>query len=123
MDMSEAEILENYWASQEAGLAALTLSVTVFSGYILACYLIGAKLTKSQAGFISTAFTVISIVFLWAVAVYFSEGHSAAQLLKESHPSIVMLNANPTGVFVFTGIAAIIGALKFMWDIRHPKTE
>ena len=121
--MSEAEILENYWASQEVGLAALALSVTVFSGYLLACYLVGAKLTKSQAGFISTAFTVTSMVFLWGVTVYFSEGYSAGQLLKESHPSIVMLNANPAWIFVSTGLAAIIGALKFMWDIRHPKTE
>ena len=121
--MSEAEILENYWASQEAGLAALTLSVTVFSGYLLTCYLIGAKLTTSQAGFISIAFTAVSIVFLWGVAVYFSEGHSAAQLIKESHPSITMFNVNPAVALVLTGIAATIGALKFMWDIRHPKAE
>ena len=121
--MSEAEILENYWAAQQAGIAVLTLCVTVFSGYLLVCYLIGAKLSTSQAGFISVAFTAVSVVFLWGIAVYFSEGYSAGQLVKESHPSITMLNVNPAGTFVFTGIAAIIGALKFMWDIRHPTSQ
>ena len=63
------------------------------------------------------------MVCVWGVAVYFGEGHNTAQLLKESHPSIVMINVNAAWLFVSTGIAAIIGALKFMWDVRHPKAE
>ena len=33
--MSDAETLENYWASQEVGVARLALFITAFSAYLL----------------------------------------------------------------------------------------
>ena len=119
--MSEAEILESYWASQEVGVATLALFITAFSAYLLVCYLVGASLTRAQAVFISSAFTIFELVCMWGIAVYFSEGYSSALALEDNHPTITMIRADPTWIFIPLCLASIVGALKFMWDIRRPK--
>ena len=119
--MSEAEILENYWNSQEVGIAMLSVFISVFSAYLLVAYLAGAKLSKSQAIFISIAFTIFSLMCTWGTVVYFGEGYDAALLLVDNHPSLLSFNVNPVWISLPLLLAAVVSALMFMWDIRHPK--
>ena len=119
--MTETEILENYWHSQEMGVEVLSMFISVFSAYLLVAFLAGEKLTRFQACFISSAFTLFGLVVIWGTVVYWTEGYNAALSIGESHPAITMLRANPTWIFVLLEILAIIGGLLFMLDIRRRK--
>jgi hypothetical protein len=120
--MTESEILENYWNSQELGVAVLTMFISVFSAYLLAAFLAGTKLTRFQAGFISSAFTLFGLVVVWGTFVYWTEGYNAALSIEESHPAITIIRANPAWIFVVLEISAIVGGILFMLDIRKRKS-
>jgi hypothetical protein len=121
--MTEVEVLENYWNTQNAGIGVLSLFISVFSAYLLVAYLVGAKLTKFQFLFISSAFTIFELVCCWGTAVYFGEGYQMAMALEQTHPKLSVIPLDPTWIFLPLLLLGIIGALKFMWDIRKSNTN
>ena len=97
---------------------AMGLYVTVSSGYLLVAYLVGKDLTRLQAVIITvlyavfTAFNTIAVVSYFQTAVYF--GHAYGAGLAPRWPIY--------GLGLLLGLG-ILACLKFMWDVRHPKTE
>ena len=105
----------------------IAIYLSVVFGFIAAAYVAGAKLTKFQAGITYVIFTLFSI-FEIARIVAFGLGSNA--LVKQG----IEWGSNIDGQFVVdptirivagTGLWSVgaIGALLFMWSIRHPKTE
>jgi hypothetical protein len=97
---------------------AMALYVTVTSGYLLVAYLVGKDLTRLQAAIISVLYVVFSAFNTFAVVSYFQVayyyGHTYGTGLVPSWPPYGMGT-----LFIF----GILACLKFMWDVRHPKTE
>ena len=98
------------------GLTASGLYFTAVSGYLLAAYFIGKDLGRLQAAIITvvfvsfTATTAIGAVSFYQQAVFFGNTYG--------------LGHAPFWPVVSTGVIQSLGilvALKFMWDVRHPK--
>ena len=124
--METADYISMYWSGQDMGIQALMLYLTVSSGYLIVAYLAGAQLTKSQTLFVSALFLVFAFYALWGVAQYWASGDEARLALEELGADMIELNylgLNPVAIALPMGVLGILGSLKFMWDVRHPKTE
>jgi len=97
---------------------AMTLYLTVTSGYLLVAYLAGKELTRLQAAIITclymgfTATNTLAVISFFNAAIHY--GHTYGTGRMPLWPPYIV------GTMFFLGILA---CLKFMWDVRHPKTE
>jgi len=113
------EFILSVTALHETAFTALAIYLTVLSGYMVVAYSVGAELTKSQLIFINSIFLVFSLMLSFASYLYLI---SAYQLGLEYKPE-----ASPRSegimlvLFLITQCAAIMGALKFMFDIRKKR--
>ena len=100
------------------GGSAMGLYVTVTSGYLLVAYLAGKDLTRLQTVIISVlyvtfaTFNTLAVVSYFQSAFYFSHTYGAGRT-----PYWPVYGV---GTLFSLGIFA---CLKFMWDVRHPKTK
>ena len=101
-----------------AASGAMSLYLTVISGYLLVAYLVGKELTFLQTIIITTLFIFFCTTNTIATMSYMQSAHYFGQTYGEGRaPSWA---APVTGTLLALGVFA---ALKFMWDVRHPKTE
>ena len=104
----------------DAGLAVLT-------GYLLIAYFMGANLTLFQVTFVNIVFLLsrfanfLSLQGVVKINAYWNDK------IREIDPSIpfgVFGNADRGSILswvVFTAVT--FGAILFMWQVRHPKSE
>jgi phosphate/sulfate permease len=121
--MSEAEILQHFWSSIENGISSFMMYITVFSGYLLMAYVVGSRLTSAQCVIVTGAFLVFCGYVLWGSFVYYTSAYMAAKQLVDSHPHFLPIDLNPAYVVSVLLSTGALAALKFMWDVRHPKTD
>ena len=121
--MSQSDYVELFLGMQEAGATALTIYLTVISGYLVVAYLAGSDLSRFQNIFVSVVFVVFSGFATWGVVAYFLVGEQVRKVLEAGglDPSIAL---NPVGTHpaLIAGpmlVAGIFGALRFMWDVRR----
>jgi hypothetical protein len=98
--------------------------MTALSAYLVTAYILGAKLTRSQTTIINTCFVVFSALGIFAVR---GSGMRCLEFVAEVQA------INPERGFALTSevlwvifsamLLGIFVCLKFMWDIRHPKTD
>ena len=124
--MSQSDYSEIYWNAQEMGVNALMLYLTVITGYLVVAYFVGSELTRSQSRFISILFVVFAIYSLWGVTQYWWAGEMARVVLEAGdlgkNISLNFIGVNPAVIAGPMGIAGIYGALRFMSDVRRPKS-
>lgn len=107
-------VTENMGQSQ----GAMSIYLTVTSGYLLVAYLVGKDLTRLQVTIITSLFvffaglTTFGVMSYMESAVYFGHTYGAGR--------IPIWIPYPTAIVFGGGIAA---CLKFMWDVRHAETE
>ncbi|NND83194.1 MAG: hypothetical protein HKN50_12270 [Gammaproteobacteria bacterium] len=122
--MSEYELIEAFWSSQSAAATALVFYLSIVSGYLLVAYVAGHKLLRSQAAFINCLFVIFASFALWGTYLYFKAGTVYYQKLTDlgsAHALGVETSVPPHIVIAFILGVGILGCLKFMWDVRHPK--
>jgi hypothetical protein len=122
--MTEAELVESISYQFESALTVLSLYVTVTSAYLVVVYLAGSKLTRSQIAIISTLYVFIAVVStycFWAWSIWGIHYGDVLRSLETGAP--VFASRYIPGLFTFAMSSGILASLKFMWDIRHPKTE
>ena len=97
--------------------------LALFVAYLITAYRVGVDLTRLQACVINIGFVALIAAFSFSAT---SEALEAVRLWdmaggrsgEEIHTVEVVL------VYAFpVGIAALLAALSFMWQIRHPKIE
>ena len=122
--MTEAELLENAGIQWANFLTTFVLSMTILSGYLIAAYAVGASLTRSQV-------ILVNVIFFGTMAFIIvglnGFGGTAADLEAAAWTMTTQRTHAPTswgrwGVMIFV-VLCVFGALKFMWDVRHPKDE
>ena len=120
--MTEAELVESITSYYDLAGGAMSLYVTVSTGYLIAAYLIGSKLTSSQMIVISTLYAFITGVQTYAIFGYMSRAFSYVEMQRDLNPDLVAYSS-PIFYILMPAIfgAGILACLKFMWDIRHPK--
>jgi hypothetical protein len=119
--MSEAELVQHYWSSVENGLSALALYISVFTGYLLMAYLVGSRLTSVQCTIATGAFLVFTGYNIWGNIAFWNSAYVVAKELKDVRPELLLIDLNPAYIAAALLSIGVIGALKFMWDVRHPK--
>lgn len=120
--MSEGELWALIIDYNDSMMAAMSLYLTVLSGYLIVAYLAGSKLTRMQCSIITVAFVLSAFLFSGAVRGY---GYRALFLIgktSEEYHTWQMMN-EPSLLFILTTMAGgVIAALRFMWDVRHPRS-
>ena len=103
---------------------AFSIYITLLVAYLIASYMVGHKLTSTQSTIISSLFVVAATLPTWSVYTFMSRAIPIADALEKVNPD-VMYGAQPMARNIATAILilGIFAAMKFMWDIRHPKTE
>jgi hypothetical protein len=101
-----------------AASGAMSLYLTVISGYLLVAYLVGKDLTLLQTTIITTLFiffcstNTLATMSYMQNAYYFGQTYGAGRAQEWWAPL--------SGTLLALGVFA---ALKFMWDVRHPRTK
>ena len=105
-----------------AAMTAMGMFLTATSGYLIAAYFIGRQLTSLQAAIITGLFTWFALQMAFSTFAYLERAKYFLDSLEVAPPGI---GINSTIIFFAIGfeIFGIIACLKFMWDVRHPKTE
>jgi hypothetical protein len=124
MEMSLAELIESSASYYEITVDVLSLYLTATSGYLIVAYLVGSKLTRSQMTIVSILFAVVASLSAYAATAWIMRASYFTNQVRAADPAIP---ASPNQfVWVVVGMVlfgGIIACLKFMWDVRHPKTE
>lgn len=97
---------------------SLNLYLTTVSGYLLTAYFIGKDLTRAQCLIITVLFVVFAGLNLVATWNYFENAVYFGHTYGEARTSVWAASA-----VIPVLILGILASLKFMWDVRHPKTE
>ena len=124
MDLYQLSDLMNGMSSNIAEGQALFISV--LSAYLVVAYTVGASLTRYQVTFISILFLLMMSLGVFAqlrnIQMMSEWGYQVIALSgKESVPAAQAEIAK--WLFIAMRIALSIGALVFMWQVRHPKSE
>ena len=98
--------------------SAMSLYLTVTSGYLLVAYLVGKELTLPQTAIITTLFIFFTSANTVATVSYMSNAYYYGHTYGNGRAPF--WEAPATGMILSLGILA---SIKFMWDVRHPKTE
>lgn len=104
-------------------IAAQAIFYTTITAYLVVAYSVGKSLTTYQVAFINLAFLIAmttGVMGVFANASLIAEYNSIRQGLIEQRVPEVFDRA-----WVITSAAVrvvmILGALVFMWQVRHPK--
>ena len=122
--MTEAEILAVSHESWSNAISLVALFVSILSGYLIVAYLAGKNMTRSQIVIVNSLFVGLAGFLIMgqlafaslSIEMDFIAIEMSTQRFVRPQPYI------PYGLTIFYGIC-VIAALKFMWDVRHPKAE
>jgi len=126
--MTEYEIRDLFASTVSGSSEILSILISVISAYLIVSWLVGAKLTRPQVVWVNLLF----ITFSSMIVLRWTTGYRVAMYLQQDfiqlNPDItagLIVEITPERIAGITCIyaAAILGSLKFMWDVRHPKTE
>ena len=123
--MTEYEMTDIATALTSNILASQSLFLTVLFAYLLVAYIVGSKLTTFQAGFLSLIFLIVTLSSTTGAFAMAQDALSLGSRISElTGEGIASLSAAPIIlVGIFGGRVVIaLGALFFMWQVRHPKT-
>ena len=122
--MTEADLIEAIAAFNSSTQSWMGLYMSILSAYLIVAYLAGENLTRSQV-------TIVSICF--ATFAFLSAYSGVANATRILEFSTELRELNPRRIFAVSAwviimvkvllYGGIFVALKFMWDVRHPKTE
>ena len=118
--MTAQDYITIYWEAQSAGISALTVYISILSGYLIVFYVAGARLSARQSIFITLLFVVLSAVTVWGAYEYWSAAMEAARAVEKEF-LFTRLNINPAVFLVPLMVAGIFGCLSFAWEARKPK--
>ena len=107
-------------------IAGQAVFLTVVSAYLAVAYSVGKNLSVYQVCFINFIFLLFMFVGYFAMStnmemIYAYNSEKLA--LLDQKPSNQTLGNAAKLVFLGMRLAIAVGALIFMWQVRHAKTE
>ncbi len=122
--MTEYELVDAIASFNSGAGAWSAIYFTILSAYLIAAYMAGSQLTRSQVTIISAGFFIAASMCCFVAisqALRSVEFANEVRLLNPDRAFSVKLWIPQTwGALLSLGILV---ALKFMWDVRHPKTQ
>ena len=122
--MTEYELVDSIATYNSIMQAWLTVLVTILSAYLIAAYMVGSRLSRSQAAILNTLYLGYSVLIVFAIVSAGSRCLEFVVEIQELNPAREF-GLTPVILWVVLAVtsASVMVSLKFMWDIRHPKTE
>ena len=122
--MSDAELWELILISQGNMGSILGIFLSLISAYLIVAYLVGSTLTRVQSLTVNVLFLVAGITCTIASTAFLSRAAFLLQFTdpKYRSPGTGFIPIAPYIALVLF-ILGIVASLKFMWDVRHPKSD
>ena len=122
--MTEAELVSAAQAVWANVIALIAIMLSILSAYLVVAYMAGNKMTHSQVVIVNSLFVLVSIFLLWGA---FTLVQRAIEMATLAIDMSIQRTLGPTpnvarAIVVIFGVCPL-ASLKFMWDVRHPKTE
>lgn len=100
---------------------------TLVSGYLVVAYTVGNKLMRNQIAFINTLFVISTLFTTFAAVTALRNGLLAFRMGATHVEEMTAITAGQAAGFVIlvacVNFVIVLGCMKFMWDVRHPKSE
>ena len=122
--MTEYELADLVASTISNSLIIAPILISIASAYLVVAWVVGSKLDRSQVILINVLFVGFTSIFglSWARRIQIAISYQE-ELLKANPDRMAEIGEwLLPGVALF-GILIITACLKFMWDIRHPKTK
>jgi hypothetical protein len=122
--MNEADIIEAAAATIANSMSAFTVFVTFTFGFLATAYVVGAKLTRTQAA-TAMGLYVVAAVYSSIIMVAWLQAFFALTEAKATALNTILLMQRSywvPGTIVVLSMGILL-SLYFMWSIRHRKTE
>ena len=122
--MTEAELIESAHLAYGNFIASSALFWTIIVSYLVAAYMAGSKLTRSQIVIVNGLFLIISVISVLIIFNFFYTAMEYTLRANEINPErvrFVSRNFHLAIPMVYTVV--VVACLKFMWDVRHPHVE
>ena len=122
--MTEAELLEVAQIGWGNVISLLAVFLTVLSGYLIVAYVAGASMIRQQVIIINMLYILMGGMVLAAMFTMSVRATEWATLSVEVSVQRVNAPADWTAFGVTAAcVVSMLASLKFMWDVRHPKTN
>ena len=122
--MTEFEAFEALRIEAAFALSVGEQTITLLSGYLLIAFFIGSKLTFFQVSFVNVVFSMMYLSSSLAIIQSMPVLNHLAERLNANGSEIPINASTANPAFSITIISLMyLGALYFMWTVRHPKTE
>jgi hypothetical protein len=118
-----ADLLNGVNSNITAGQAVF---LSVLSAYLVVAYSVGKNLTTYQVSFINFVFILMMFVGFNAQAELLETAYAYGYQLDSLRPGAEAMDTTAEAVkivFMVMRAVLVVGALVFMWQVRHPKTE
>ncbi len=106
-------------------LTCITLLITLVSGYLVVAFVAGYRLTFQQIVIVNTIYLSMTILVLYGTVAMVGKAHGfeviAYSMAGKEFDGFIPRGDIANSIAAIFGLA-ILASLKFMWDIRHPKT-
>ena len=125
--MTEYEILDVLATVNGNAITATGVYFSVLTAYCLVAYAVGAQLTKYQVSFINLIFLVYNLIAAFNISSMVNRQLVLSDKIAEISGSTRLISDEGSAliiaVFVLLRVLLVVGALGFMWQVRHAKTE
>ena len=122
--MTEYELLDALGTFSSGMQSWIALYFSGVSAYLIAAYMVGEKLTTPQSITISggfVLFAILSITGFYGLGLRLAEITGELRELRTEHAYLTSESGVLMSSLIF--IIGILASLRFMWSIRHRKTE
>lgn len=116
--MSEADVIQVIHEALLGGLGAITLYVSILSGYLVVIYMAGKELSRFQVLLISFLFVIFSLFMVFGTLAWFGAATSYAITYGGDYgfEPVPLAYGYVISIAEFLGI---LGSLYFAFDIRR----
>lgn len=123
--MTEYELNDAIQALGSNLIAGEALFLTFLSGYAAVAFTVGSRLTNYQIVFINFVFIAFMITNLGGLYAMTIQAYEYGDELIALQGEVVNLAVGEAvkWTMLLTRILMALGALGFMWQVRHSKTE
>jgi hypothetical protein len=124
MSMTEYEIRDLIINMANVATSILVVVMTIISAYLVVAWLVGEKLTRAQVTLVNLVFLAFAPMMLFTWAGIFVGTLRLQEKLHLINPeTLIGLSSGGIAAVSITLLVLILGSIKFMWDVRHTKTE
>jgi hypothetical protein len=122
--MNEYELLDAVNSTMSLFVSTFLAYLTIVSAYLIAAFISGDKLTTQQFIIISVLFLFSAFLMVWSIWGLGSRIVYTAEAFRHLNPEYpILIKAFFRNSLTIVCALGVLASLKFMWDVRHPKTE